>query len=205
MRLRAVVVGLTLLNAHLAQAASGGRSSAVAPEPVVGAVSIASPVDGDVSWLAVGDVAPEFSYIGADGQWERFGALLNHGPVVLVFGMREGDMKSLESARTVFMDLGVTPAVAMDMRPGSAVRLARRVGLSATVVADPRCAIATVFNCLDPANLHHAPAYFVVDEHHRIRAIGHGALPTPLQLAALSARSLGKPVPESAYSMSVRY
>ena len=51
---------------------------------------------------------------------------------------------------------------------------------------------------MDGSTQGHAPSFFVIDETRKIRALGHGPLPAPLELLAVSSYSLGRPLPESA-------
>jgi peroxiredoxin len=157
-------------------------------------------VDPPATPLEEGDEAPVFSYLGPEGAWHEANELFGEGPVLLVFGASESDMKALEQSRTVFTDLGVNPALVVDMRAGKAARLAKRLRLSSPIIRDPVRAIAGLYGSLDPASLHAAPAFFLVDENRVIRLVGRGALPSIAQLLASSARALNRPLPQSAWS-----
>ena len=148
--------------------------------------------------LQVGDRAPAFSYLGTDGRWHRFADLAGQGPVLLVFGASDVDLKALESARPVFRDLGLLPVAVLDMRTGSAMTYGRRLGLTGPIITDPMLAVADLFNSINPVNLRHAPSFFVVDAGGTIRALRHGSLPPVTLMLGLSAHLLGRPLPESA-------
>ena len=51
-----------------------------------------------------------------DGRWYKFSELCARGPVLLLFGAGESDLKSLENVLPLFADLGVTPAAVVDRR-----------------------------------------------------------------------------------------
>ena len=152
----------------------------------------------------VGDPAPGFSYIGIDGQWHGFRQLFARGPVLLVFGSRDEDLRALDRTRQVLADLGVHPVAVLDMRSGSAARLVRRLDFHCDVIVDAQCVIGGLYGSLDPATQRHGASYFVLDETGKIRGAWRGALPAARKLVALSARSLGRPLPESAQAMSKR-
>ena len=155
-------------------------------------------VEPPTTRLVVGDQAPEFSYLGVDGMWHRAADLLGQGRVVLIIGADEAELRAQDGARDAFLDLGIVPAFLLDMRPGSVASLQRRLGLKSALVSDPQRAIAELYNSVDPVTARHAPAFFVVDGAHTIRALCHGAILPPDRLLALSARSLGLPVPQAA-------
>jgi alkyl hydroperoxide reductase subunit AhpC len=78
--------------------------------------------------------------------------------------------------------------------------MAARNGFTSPVVADPKCAIADLFNSLNPLNHRHAPGFFVIDEQGTIRALQHGPLPSSIEMLMVSARGLGRALPESAWT-----
>lgn len=121
---------------------------------------------------------------------------------MLVFGARESDLLELESSRELFRDLGVTPVVVMDRRTSGANRYAQRLGITSTIIADPKCAIGDLYNSIDPLSHRHAPSFFVVDERRMIRALGHGKLPSSMTMLFLAAQGLGLPLPDSYWSLA---
>jgi peroxiredoxin len=146
---------------------------------------------------AAGDRAPRFSYLGPDGAWHDFSDLFAKGPVMLVFGASDSDLETLDHAQQAFHQLGVNTAVVVDMRAGSAARLARRLRLSSPLMCDPVRAIAGLYGSLDPASLRHAPAVFLVDANGTILIASRGALPPLSQMLEASARALGRPVSQA--------
>jgi peroxiredoxin len=202
MPLRRLILGWALIAACAAQAADRepafGTPPSSAPLPLWSRVA----ADQPATPLVVGDRAPRFSYLGPDGGWHEFSDLSAKGPVLLVFGATEADLKALEASRPAFSALGVNPAVVMDMRAGSAARLARRLRLSSPIISDPVCAIAGLYDSLSPASLRHAPAFFLVDKSRTIRVLERGSLPPTARIIELSAHALGQQVPEPARAAS---
>jgi peroxiredoxin len=197
MPLRRLILGCALVAACAAQAAD--REPASGSPPSYAPLSLWTRVAADppATLLAVGDRAPLFSYLGPEGGWHEFSDLSAEGPVLLVFGATEADLKKLEASRPAFSALGVNPAVVVDMRAGSAARLARRLRLSLPIISDPVCAIGGLYNSLSSASLRHAPAFFLVDRNRTLRVVARGSLPPASRIIELSAHALGQPVPES--------
>jgi peroxiredoxin len=152
----------------------------------------------------VGDRAPDFSYLGTDGDWHALRGILAGGDVLLVFGARDQVLEELESVRSVFLDMGVQPVAVLDMNSGSAARHARRLDLGMQIISDGRCAIGDLYGALDPSTRRHAPGYFVVDASGTVRAFERGTIPQIRQLIAATARGLARPLPASAWLLSQR-
>ena len=204
MRGRIVFTGLVVLAASGAHAA---ERTAAHPSPIEAHSTRDQGWQGGDSApqrLQVGDSAPGFSYIGIDGQWHGFRQLFARGPVLLVFGARDEDLKALDRTRPVLQDLGVHAVAVLDMRSGSAARLARRLALQCEVISDAQCVIGGLYDSLNPNTQRHGASYFVLDEKGRIRGAGRGALPAARKLVAVSAKSLGRALPESAQALSKR-
>jgi len=199
-----VVVGCLLLCAPVAGAAVFPESMGVPQEPRLPIVDQPHSSSTPATYLREGDVAPSFSYLDSRGTWRAFNRLLERGPVLLVFGATEEDIRGIERAHEAFTELGTAPVVAVDRRFGSTRSLARRLGMESVAISDPRGSIAALFNTVDPLTHRHAPSFFLVDGSRRVITVGHGALPQTLQLVAMVARGLHKPLPESAAAMSLR-
>ena len=150
--------------------------------------------------LVVGDPAPMFSFMAADGRWHRSEELMQRGPVLIVFGATAPDLRALGRLRDAFRELGVTPVAVFNLPTRSTRALADRLNLFGQALSDPMCAIAELYNSLDPANGKHAPSYFIVDGRRIIRALRHGTLPDASTLLGSSARCLGLPLPANALS-----
>ncbi len=201
MKSRWLFAALAICTVGAAFGMGSGTGPEVAPpvpdRPTRGAHTTEPPA----AQLEVGDAAPDFSYLAPEGNWRKGRELLDHGPVLLVFGGSDADLKALEQARPQFLSIGVVPAAVVDLRPSSAAALSRRLRLGYPIVSDPMRAIAKLFNSLDPPSLTAAPSYFVVGADRVIMGLGHGRLPATDKLLALTARSLGRPLPQSTRSV----
>ena len=116
MMLRHVILGTTLLFACEASAAERMFEPTYADPPLAASGLQAVAPDSPATRLLVGDRAPVFSYLAPDGRWYKFSELCARGPVLLLFGAGESDLKSLENVLPLFADLGVTPAAVVDRR-----------------------------------------------------------------------------------------
>lgn len=142
--------------------------------------------------LRVGDPAPNFSFEGYRGQWMRLHHLLDQGPVLLVFGAREADLRRIQEERARLLDLGVVPVAIVDRKASATRTWVKRLGLQYTVLSDTRGVIAGQFNMLDAGVV--APGWFVLDPRGRVRGLTRGQLPTA-DYSRLCARSLALPMP----------
>jgi len=145
-----------------------------------------------ISEVRVGDPAPNFAYQGFDGRWARLHHLVDQGPVLLLLGLSEPQMATLERERDGLLGLGVIPVAIVDRTPGQARSLVRRLGLRFTVLADSRLVIASQFNATDLGRV--TPSWFVVDARLRVRALSRGRVPSE-DYVRLCARALALPMP----------
>jgi peroxiredoxin len=150
------------------------------------------PVEPPATEICVGDPAPDFAYQGYDGRWMRLHHLLDQGSVLLVFGGNETQLSELERERSALLSLGVIPVAVLDRGRGTARRLAVKLGLGYTVLADARQVIAAQFNSTVSGRV--TPGWFVVDEHGKVRGMLRGSLPEQ-DYPQLCARSLGLAIP----------
>ncbi|TMQ68512.1 MAG: redoxin domain-containing protein [Candidatus Eisenbacteria bacterium] len=171
--------GATLRPASRPQAPSSPQG--LGPEPPLAVVS-------------AGEPAPNFSYQGTDGHWRGLRDLTDKGAVLLAFAPREHNLIRLQREREALLDLGVIPVALVELRPGSARSLVRRLGLTYTVLSDPRCVIASQFNVVDPITQSAVPSWFIVDRRGRVRALRRGSLPVS-GYPTVAARALGLPLP----------
>lgn len=144
--------------------------------------------------VRLGDVAPDFSFQGVDGQWRHLHEICQEGPVLLVFGASDLVLRVLEHERESLLDLGVITVAVVDTRAGAARAMVRRLDLNLTVLADPQGTIAAQFNALDPVTERHRPAWFVLDPERRVMGMGRRKLPLR-GYPALAAEALGLPAP----------
>jgi peroxiredoxin len=152
----------------------------------------ARPVDTPATEVCLGDIAPDFSYQGVDARWRHLRDLVRDHPALLVFGANEGVLRILEGEREALMDLGVLPVAVTGSRLGTTRAMVQRYDLRYTLLADPQGVIASQFNAVDPASGRHLPAWFVLDSHRRVRALGRTDLPVR-GYADRAAEALGLP------------
>jgi peroxiredoxin len=195
MPLRRIMLGCSLVLACSAQAAERDPAAPINGAPLDLWTHIAS--DPTASPLDVGDRAPSFSYLDVDGIWHDSAMLFSNGPVLLVFAPTRSEIEALEKSRQSLADLGVSAAMVVDMRAGSAARMVRSLNIETPIIRDPVKAIAGLYGTLDPSSLSHTPGYFLVDKNRSILSLGVGEIPTPAQLIEASARALGRPLPET--------
>lgn len=189
-----IVAGLPVLFATTAMAAS---PSPIISVPPVDTPRTLRPIMADVpaAWLDVGDRAPMFSYLAADGRWHRSEDLLGDGPILLIFGADDDALTGLQQMRPAFAELGVRPVVVLDVATRTATGLAHRLGVEVAILSDPMCAIAGLYNSLDARSGRHATSYFVVDHKRTIRGLYYGDLPETKLLIGSCARALARPLP----------
>jgi peroxiredoxin len=173
------------------------------PAPSSRPPGVPGPVPTSSTEVSVGDPAPDFSYRSFDGQWRRLTDLRAQGPILLVFGPDTKELRSIQTERDLLLDLGVVPLAICDVAPHTAFGLVRDLHLGFSVLADPRHIIAEQFNAIDGGTLATVPAWFVIDETGRVRAMGHGVFP-PGGYAPLASRALGIPLPGEPRPASTR-
>jgi peroxiredoxin len=162
-----------------------------------------TPVPTPPTIVTVGDSAPDFSYKSYDGEWRKLADLRASGPVLLVLGPDNRELKALQTERDRLLDLGVIPVAICDVSPHTAFTIVRELHLGFSVLADPQHIIAEQYNATDGHTLGTSPAWFVVDQAGSVRAVGHGAFP-PGGYAALVSKALGIPLPEDERPASKR-
>src|SRR5258706_6648539 len=137
-----IAASITLLFATAVWAAEPSHLNSSQPnETVRRAVSPISP-EPEAATLQVGEPAPMFSYLGADGRWHKSDELLTYGPVLLIFGPTDDDLVAVQKRHLAFEELGVRPVAVLDMPTRGTAALTRKLGLTAPLVSDPMSAIA---------------------------------------------------------------
>jgi peroxiredoxin len=172
----------------------GGRNAPARADSKGNVSHFGVPPEPPAAEIQVGDPAPNFSYQGFDGRWLRLQNLLEQGPVLLVFAPSLAELRRLEEARDGLLDLGVVPVAFMDLKPGAARGLAKRMGLRYTVLSDQRLVVASQFNAVQNAVL--IPAWFVIDPRGKVRGLWRGKLPDS-DYPQLCANALSLPLPGS--------
>ena len=150
---------------------------------------------------AVGERAPDFDYQSYDYRWVRFHHMLQRDAVLLVFAPDDATLSALEGQRETLAERGVAPVAVLSERDGAVWHRAAKLGLSFSLLSDPRGVISRDFGAWDPATGRAEPAWCVVGGDGRIRAHGRGALDAS-ELAAAALAALGRtpaaPEPPSA-------
>jgi peroxiredoxin len=148
--------------------------------------------------VAIGDPAPNFSYLGEDNRWRRLRDIVLQGSALIVFGARDRDLRALDRERDALVKVGVNPVAVLDAPPGGAWSTARRLGLRYVVIPDSRRVIAGQFNLLDASGAGVAPGWFLVDRRGTVRGLDRGALPAS-GYSRLAARSLALPAADATF------
>ena len=149
--------------------------------------------------VRVGDPAPNFAFEGFGGRSMRLHHLLDQGPVLLVFGAREADLRRLQAQRNALLDLGVVPVAVVNAGPRTTRALVQRLGLQFTVLADSRGVIADQFNIVEGERT--VPGWFVLDARGRVCGLLRGSLPT-VDYDRLCSRALAIPMAGTTFNSS---
>lgn len=169
-------------------------ASLLAAQPALHSASPASPVTEiqnnvvSVSGLApatravpsapgVGEFAPDFTYQSNEYLWQNLHNILEHGPVMLVFGATDEQLLGLERERASMLAHGVTPVAVVDRRDSEAWAMVRRLELGYSLMADPRSTVGEQYGVLDASTNRSQPAWFVIDTAGRVRELAVGSLP----------------------------
>lgn len=150
--------------------------------------------------LQIGASAPMFSFLGADGRWHRFEELLTLGSVVVIFAPTDDDLAGVQSYRESLEQIGVRAVPILDLPTRKTSALAKKLGYDGTLLSDPMSAIAGLYHTINATSGAHVASYFVIDGKRSLRAMYYGPLPAPEILLATAARSLGRPLPSSAFT-----
>jgi peroxiredoxin len=124
-----------------------------------------------------GAPAPDFSWRAANGEWKRLKNLREQGSILLVFGPSEADLHAIEDERAGLAKVDVVPVAVLDRKDSAAASMWRRLHLTYPVIADPMNVIAAQFNVLGQNTLRARPAWFVLDQSGKVRALSRDGLP----------------------------
>ena len=122
--------------------------------------------------IAAGDPAPDFQYQAADYRWTRLADVLARASVLLVIGAGEAELRQLQLERDAMLARGVAPIAVVDLADGPAWSVAQRLGITFSMLSDPRRDIATAYRLPDSGTGHPRPAWFAIDREGRVRARG---------------------------------
>ena len=141
---------------------------------------------------APGRRAPDFQYQSYDGMWQHMHNVLEHGDMLLVFGASDVDLRTLERERETLMRSGVLPLAVVERGDRDVWASVRRLGLTFSLLADPKGVIGAQYGVFDPSLGRSRSAWFVIDVKGRVRQVG-GEMPSQ-GWPALAATALGRPL-----------
>lgn len=139
--------------------------------------AVTSSVASERPALSAGSRAPDFQYQSADAMWQRLHNVLEHGDVLLVFGCSDLDLRMLERERETLVRGGVLPLAVVEKNDREVWASVRRLGLTYSLLADPRGAIGIQYGVFDPTLGRSRTAWFVIDAKGKVRQSG-GDMPT---------------------------
>ena len=156
-------------DASAAQASSSPSASAEIPRPKYGS----------------GNRAPDFQYQSYDDLWQNLHNVLEHGDVLLVFGASDLDLRTLEREREVLMKGGLIPLAVVEKSDRDEWASVRRLGLTFSLMADPRGAIGSQYGVYDASLGRSTSSWFMIDRKGKVRSSGIG-MPAQSWLALAS-------------------
>ena len=166
------------------------------------AASTLAPVDAPRPKYSTGNKAPDFQYQSYDELWQNLHNVLEHGDVLLVFGATDVDLRTIERERETLMKGGLLPLAVVEKTDRDVWASVRRLGLTFSLMADPRGAIGAQYGVFDASLGHSVGSWFVIDRHGRVRSSGIG-MPTQSWLAVAST-ALNRPFGGGTQSASTR-
>ena len=198
----------TLLAAGLLMAASPlhaqGAASASATPPKSGSDPAPAPAEAVSARarLSPGSKAPDFQYQSYDALWQNLHNVLEHGDVLLIFGATDVDLRTLEREREELVRSRITPLAVVEKNDRDVWASVRRLGLTFSLLADPRGVIGAQYGVFDPSLGRSQVAWFVIDVKGRIRQMGN-TMPTQ-SWPIVAATALGRPLAGSTQGASTR-
>jgi len=127
--------------------------STVASAPAAAVPTVAStataPADTQRPKYGSGTRAPDFQYQSYDDLWQSLHNVLDHGDVLLVFGATDVDLRTLERERETLMKGGLVPLAVVEKSDRDVWASVRRLGLTFSLMADPRGAIGSQYGVYD--------------------------------------------------------
>jgi len=174
------------INAAGAQAGATTSAPAEAPRPK----------------YASGNKAPDFQYQSYDELWQNLHNVLEHGDVLLVFGATDVDLRTIERERETLVKGGLLPLAVVEKTDRDVWASVRRLGLTFSLLADPRGAIGAQYGVFDASLGHSVGSWFVIDRKGRVRSSGIG-MPSQSWLAVAST-ALGRSFTGGTQSASTR-
>lgn len=158
--------------------------------------------DNGRTTVAAGKRAPDFQYQSYDAMWQHLHNVLEHGDVLLVFGASDVDLRTLEREREMLVKSGVMPLVVVERGDREVWASVRRLGLTFSLLADPKGVIGAQYGVFDAGIGHSRPAWFVIDVKGRVRQTG-AEMPSQ-GWPGLAATALGRPLEGGTQTASKR-
>lgn len=189
----ASILAVSLLAAAPAAAPVGFTNTPIAAAETASPSSSSSTPDqvSSKSKVSPGNKAPDFQYQSYDALWQHLHNVLEHGDVLLVFGASDVDLRTLERERESLMKSGVVPFAVVERTDRDVWASVRRLGLTFSLLADPRGAIGAQYGVFDPALGRSRTAWFVIDKKGKIRDAG-GTMPSQAW-PSVALAALGRP------------
>ena len=153
--------------------------------------------------MRVGDPAPDFNWVGADGQTRRLRDLLDHAHSLVVFAPSDEVLRDLERERETLGLMGVVPLAVIEARPRSAAVRARRTDSHFLLVPDPVRVVGAQFDMIDSNTNRLVPGWFAIDRRGNVRGMGM-ALEPPQGWARIAASALAIPSPDATVPVKTR-
>jgi len=138
-----------------------------------------------------GNRAPDFQYQSYDDLWQNLHNVLEHGDVLLVFGATDLDLRTLEREREILVKGGLIPLAVVEKSDREVWASVRRLGLSFSLMADPRGAIGSQYGVYDASLGRSVGSWFMIDRKGKVRSSGIG-FPAQSWLA-LASNAYGRP------------
>ena len=202
----ASLLAITLLAAGPGAATTDGNAvqpvvlakntAAPAPAaPAAAAPTVAStptaPADTPRPKYGSGNRAPDFQYQSYDDLWQNLHNVLEHGDVLLVFGATDVDLRTIERERETLVKGGLVPLAVVEKGDREVWASVRRLGLTFSLMADPRGAIGSQYGVYDPSLGRSVGSWFMIDRKGKVRSSGIG-MPAQSWLA-LASNAFGRP------------
>jgi len=186
------VLAVTLLAAAAKPASKD--AGAVSPPAFENSAAAAPAASSETprSALTSGRRAPDFQYQSYDNLWQSLHNVLEHGDVLLVFGATDVDLRTLERERESLMKSGVMPLAVLEHNDRDVWASVRRLGLTYSLLADPKGAIGSQFGVFDASLGRSRSAWFVIDVKGRVRQTG-GDMPS-IGWTSVATTALGRPL-----------
>jgi peroxiredoxin len=169
----------------LAKAAAGtnkdapAQAAASSPSTASPAAEIPQPKFGS------GKKAPDFQYQSYDDLWQNLHNVLEHGDVLLVFGAGDLDLRTIEREKEVMVKGGLIPLAVVEKSDRDVWASVRRLGLTFSLMADPRGAIGSQYGVYDASLGRSVGSWFMIDRKGKVRSSGIG-MPAQSWLALAS-------------------